>query len=213
MYRTLIHKPQRLLLAAALAGLGTVALAQGAAPAASAPVPAATQQQRMTPAQRQQRMAQHRQEWQKKMGARHAARLARLKTTLAITPAQEGAWSQFAAAMQPPAPPQQAGQPGEWARLTTPERIDRMEQRMAEHQQRVRQRGDAVKAFYAQLTPDQQKTFDGLAMRAAGARWGAMHAMHGWDGPQGMRRGEGHGPRMWRHPMIRKPEAAASQAN
>jgi hypothetical protein len=216
MYRTLIRKPQRLLLAAVLAGLGTVALAQEAAPAAAVSAPAAVQQQqRMTPEQRRERMAQRQQEWRKHMAERHAEGLAKLKAALAITPAQEGAWSQFAAAMQPPAAPQPAGQPGEWARLTTPERIDRMEQRMAEHQQRVKQTGDAVKAFYAQITPEQQKIFDERAMGLAMHGWGGMHGMHGWNGQRGMR-GDctGPGPRKtWRHPRADKPRAAASQAS
>ena len=40
-----------------------------------------------------------------------------------------------------------------------------MEKRMAERQAHMKQRGEAVKAFYAQLTPEQQKVFDERGMR------------------------------------------------
>jgi hypothetical protein len=143
-------------------------------------------------------------QWRERMTQRHAQYLARLKTTLAITPEQEGAWSQFEAAMQPPAPP--AGEPGEWAKLTTPERIDRMEQRMADRQQRFKQRGDAVKTFYAQLTPAQQKTFDQHAMMMR------MGQERGEPGAFGGRGGRGAGQPM-RQRRLNQPAAAASQAS
>ena len=46
--------------------------------------------------------------------------------------------------------------------LTTPQRLDRMAARMAERQQRFAQHAAAVKQFYAQLTPAQQKAFDAM---------------------------------------------------
>jgi hypothetical protein len=194
MYRTLIRMPQRLLLAAALAGLGTVALAQSDAPAAAASAPVTAQHRHGTPEQWHERMAQY-----------HAKHMADLKAALAITPEQEGAWSQFEAAMQPPQP-QPRGERGEWAKLTTPERIDRMEQRMAERQQHFKQMGDAVKTFYAQLTPPQQKTFDQRAMRFGEER---AQGRFGWHHEQGKR---GDVPHV-RHRHLPKPQAPASQAN
>jgi len=157
--------PHRLLLAALLAASGAVALAQTpAAEPAPAPAPepvsavtaqppaaAAHRDGRMDPAKRHQRMSE-----------RHAHRMAELKAALKLTPDQENAWNTFDAAMQPPAQP--PGDPAmsraDMEKLTTPERIDHMQKRRAERSALIQQRSDAVKAFYAQLTPAQQTTFD-----------------------------------------------------
>jgi len=195
MDHTLIRIPRRLLIAATLAGLGTVAMAQGAAaPAdttASAPA-AAMHRQRATPGQ-----------WHERMTQRRAQHMANLKAELAITSEQESAWSQFESAMQPPAPQQPAGERGDWAKLTTPERIDRMEQRMAERQDHFKQMGEAVKTFYAQLTPQQQKIFDQRALDF----W--QHKINERFGPHGK---PGAVPRERHHPLT-KPKAPASQVN
>ena len=122
-----------------------------------------------------------------KMQAWMAKRQAELKAKLKITPAQEGAWTTYTAAMQPPAhgarptPEQRA----EFDKLTTPERIDKMRalrtQRMAEMTAAMDKRGDATKTFYAVLSPEQQKTFD------------AEHQKQGpHGGPHGDRQGK-HG--------------------
>ena len=113
-----------------------------------------------------------------RMQQRAEQRLAALKKDLQITPEQEGAWSQFATAMKPPARPQRPDREA-MAKLTTPERIDQMralrQQRMAE----ADKRGEAVKAFYAALTPEQKKRFDERTARRFGAGPGA-------GGPGGM---------------------------
>ena len=76
------------------------------------------------------------------------------------------------------------------AQLTTPQRLDLMDKRMAERQAHMKQRSDAVKTFYAQLTPEQQKTFDSRPMRG-GRGEGRMHGggmhghMHGGPGMMG----------------------------
>ena len=165
--------PKRLFLAGLLAAsLGSVAIAQNA-PQATAAQPAAGEASthaRMDPAQRQQRMAEH-----------HAKRQAELKAQLKLTPAQEVAWNQYTAAMQPPAKGPRMDR-AEFDKLTTPQRIDRMQQRSAERQAQMKQRGDAVKTFYAQLTPEQQKVYDERAMRGGrgeGQRGGGRHGHHG----------------------------------
>jgi len=101
-----------------------------------------------------------------KRQAMMAKRQAEMKAKLKITPAQEGAWTAFTAAMQPsvhgarPTTEQRA----EIDKLTTPERIDKMRamrtQRMAEMTTTMDQRGAATKTFYAALNAEQQKTFD-----------------------------------------------------
>ena len=103
-----------------------------------------------------------------KMQARMAKHQAELKAKLKITAAQEGAWTSFTAAMQPPARMMgerpMAGQRAELDKLATPERIDKMRalrtQRMTEMNAEMDKRGEATKAFYAALSPEQKKTFD-----------------------------------------------------
>lgn len=105
----------------------------------------------MDPAHRQEMMAQ---------------RQADLKARLQLTAAQEGAWAQWIAAMQPPADRMGAGHQDrrrmheEMAALSTPERIDRMNAMKAERDARQASRAQATKAFYATLSPEQQKVFD-----------------------------------------------------
>ena len=174
--------PKRLFLAGLLAAsLGSVAIAQNA-PQATAAQPAAGEasgRARMDPAQRQQRMAEH-----------HAKRQAELKAQLKLTPAQEGAWNQYTSAMQPPAKGPRMER-AEFDKLTTPQRIDRMQQRSAERQAQMKQRGDAVKAFYAQLTQAQQKTFDEQGARMAGQSGAKQgRGMHRY----GQHDGYGYGP-------------------
>ena len=159
---------KRLFLAAILAGAGTVAIAQAPGPMTQTPAAAG--------------------EWAQRMAERHAQRMADLKAQLQISPAQEGAWNAYSAAMQPPTDAQRPRMNrAEVEQLSTPQRIDRMQQFSAERQARMQQRGDAVKAFYAQLTPAQQKTYDERAMRG--------NRGEGKRGGPGMRHHGGYGPR------------------
>ncbi len=119
-----------------------------------------------------------------KMQARMDKRFNVLKTKLNISAAQEGAWSTYTAAMKPPAGMMFARpDPAEMQKLSTPERIDKMQalrtQRMTEMNTAMTQRGDATKALYAALTPEQKKTFDENAMQYGG-RQGGKHGM--WQG-------------------------------
>jgi len=102
-------------------------------------------------AQRFERMKQHR-----------AERLSALKEKLKLTPAQEGAWNSFAASRQPPArsPEQARMDRAEFAKLTTPQRLDRMQARQAQRAERLAARAAATRGFYAALTSEQQKVFD-----------------------------------------------------
>jgi hypothetical protein len=91
----------------------------------------------------------------------------RLHDLLQIKPDQEAAFrtyvstleqmrAQRAADRKPPAPGA--------APLTTPERLDRMTQRLNERQQQQQKVVAATKTFYAALTPDQRKAFDAMPM-------------------------------------------------
>jgi protein CpxP len=114
-----------------------------------------------------------------KMAERMAKRQAELKQKLAITPQQESAWSAWTSAMKPPANMQRPNRE-EMAKLTTPERIDRMRQLRTQRQAEMDKRGDATKSFYATLSADQKKLFDAETSRMGrGMRGGHGGRHHG----------------------------------
>lgn len=154
----------RLAAAAMLAALTLPAFAQQApAPGAAG----ARHHHHSSPAER----AEHR-----------AQRLAALKQELKLTPAQEPAWNAFTAALQPGERAARMDR-GSMSTLTTPERIDRMREMRAQHAAEADRRGEATKAFYAALTPEQQKTFDERGHR--GQRMGGMKGHGGQPGVRG----------------------------
>lgn len=107
---------------------------------------------------------------------RHAAHAAALKQKLQLTSAQESAWTTFTTAMQPsprPAMPDRS----ELAKLSTPERLDRMRALHAQHGTEMERRADAIKGFYASLDPEQQKTFDAETAQRF-TRYGMGHGKH-----------------------------------
>jgi periplasmic protein CpxP/Spy len=123
----------------------------------------------------------------------HAAkRQAGLKAALKITPEQEAAWATYTASMQPPAN-MAGGMMGmrhdtkvhaDMAKLTTPERIDKLRalraERMTMMNAEMDKRGAATKAFYAVLSSEQKTVFDSMAIH---------HGRHGEHGKKG---GHGH---------------------
>jgi hypothetical protein len=172
--------PHRLLLATLLAASSAVAMAQTPAPAAG---DASATASSAAGEHHGRKDNKDRAEMRQRMAERHAHHMAELKTALQITSEQESAWNTFAAAMQPPAtPPNLAASRAEFQKLTTPERIDLMQKRQAEREAAMKQRADAVKAFYAQLTPEQQKTFD--AQTSHFGPHGGGPRGHGRRGPQ-----------------------------
>jgi periplasmic protein CpxP/Spy len=125
-----------------------------------------------------------------KMQAYMAKRQAEMKAKLKITPAQEGAWTAFTAAMQPPAS-MMGGRPGpeqhlEMDKLTTPQRIDKMRDMRTQRMAAMDKRMDATKTFYAALSPEQQKVFD-AEHKMRGGRHGGGH--HGGMGGMEHRKG------------------------
>ena len=119
-----------------------------------------------------------------RMQAMADRRHAQLKEKLKLTAAQEPAWATFIAAVKVPAEMMDKRPDfAELAKLPTPERIDKMQALHAQHASEMNavmeKRGAATKAFYAVLTPEQQKVFDastiphqGLAGRRGGPRDG-----------------------------------------
>ena len=168
-----------LVLAGLLTTFGASAMAQSAAPAAPGAAASIPSSEHMG-----QHMGQHMGHHDPaKMQAIMAKHQADLKAKLKLTPAQEGAWTAYTAAMQRPAGmgmhPSDA-QRAEMDKLTTPERVDKMRamrsERMAQMAAEMDKRGNATKTFYAVLTPEQQKVFD---------------AEHQKRGAQGEHRGQG----------------------
>lgn len=127
-------------------------------------------------------------EWRKV----HEERRARFfHDILNLRPDQEAAFQTFQADMKPQPhehkdwAEHKASEPGagEQQALTTPERLDRMAAFMAKHtaerQAAFQHRSEAIKRFYAVLSPEQKRAFD------------ALHAMNGGRG--GRHGGEGRG--------------------
>ncbi|HET6970002.1 MAG TPA: Spy/CpxP family protein refolding chaperone [Phenylobacterium sp.] len=119
-----------------------------------------------------------------------------LKIVLRLRPDQEAALQAFAAAHHPPEMGEMHdrmfGGP-EAKPMSTPERLDEMakhEAAMAAEHQKMAQ---ALKTFYAALSPDQQKVFDALQ------RLQGPHGMHGGHGMHMMMMG---GPGMMGGPQM-----------
>jgi hypothetical protein len=72
----------------------------------------------------------------------------------------------------------------EFAKLTTPQRLERMEARRAERSAMFAKRAEATKTFYAALTPEQQKTFDAETVHFGGHR-GDHDGHRGHEGQRG----------------------------
>lgn len=150
----------RQLIAAVLAATLTAFAAPGFAQSNDAPAPNPHAQHL---SQRADRTTATPSERQAKMQQRRAERQAALKATLNITTEQEPAWNAFVARTAPPAWNDRRAERADWAKLTTPERLDKMQARQAERATAMAGRMDATRSFYSALTPDQQKRFDAQA--------------------------------------------------
>ncbi len=98
-----------------------------------------------------------------KWEARRAEHLSELKEKLRLSPEQEAAWNTFTRATQPamhPAGGDRQAMRGEFEKLNTPQRLDKMMAMSEARRARMLERSQAVKAFYAQLNTEQQKVFD-----------------------------------------------------
>lgn len=83
----------------------------------------------------------------------------RLHDALKLTSDQEGAWQKFTESMRNTARPERANR-DDWAKLTTPERAEKMLDLAKQRQERMVEHVAALKTFYAVLTPEQKKIFD-----------------------------------------------------
>jgi len=105
-----------------------------------------------------------------RMQQRMAERQAELKARLGINAAQEAAWADYVASMQPPANHKRMSgderrkMHEEMQSLTTPQRLDRMAAMKAERDAQMHRREQATRNFYDSLSADQQKIFDASTM-------------------------------------------------
>lgn len=186
-------------LATALVGTFATALVQASALSPTATVVAqadttvqakpAVKPAAPTAEQRDQKRAERHAQMQKKMAERQAA----FKAELKLTPEQEPAWNAFIARTQPPAGAMlRRGEREDWSKLTTPQRLDKMQALKAERDAAMAKRVDAIKSFYAALNADQQKVFD--SKRIGGFQRAGMHRDHG-----------GHHRHHGEHPGMKKP--------
>jgi len=91
----------------------------------------------------------------------------RLHSALRLRPDQEGAWRTFEQASMP-SDQEDARRQDTFQRMgqmRAPQRMDLSIQMMRSDLQDMERRADALKTFYATLSPDQQATFDRETMR------------------------------------------------
>ena len=129
----------------------------------------------------------HGQKTQVERTEQRAKHMSELKQKLHLTSSQAAAWDAFANASQPGMQGMGMGMGkmgvdkdamrNEFAKMSTPQRIDKMMAMSDMRHTQMMQRADATKAFYAQLTPEQQKIFDAEAM-PKGGHWGPGQHHH-----------------------------------
>ncbi|MFD2365427.1 Spy/CpxP family protein refolding chaperone [Pseudoduganella sp. GCM10020061] len=169
-----------ILIGLAVIGMGSASLsAYAQAPAAQEGRAQLTQEQRAAKfAERKAKRAE-----------RMAQRQAKLHDSLRLTSAQEGAWRDYLAAIKP----EQRGERPRMDReafrsMSAPQR---MEMRIAMQKQRtarMESRLAATKAFYAQLTAEQRKTFDdAMKMKRHHGKRGHFGHRGGHHGQHGMK--------------------------
>lgn len=85
-----------------------------------------------------------------------------LHRALNLNPQQEDGWKAFqqSYAMDPAAMARQRDAGTAMARMTAPQRVDQSIGMMRDDLDALQRRGAALKAFYATLSPQQQRTFD-----------------------------------------------------
>lgn len=88
-----------------------------------------------------------------------AKRAADLKAKLKLSAEQESSWNAFVATMKPPA---HAARPKreDMAKLSTPERLDKMNEMRKQRDAAFEQRDTATRTFYGALSAEQKKVFD-----------------------------------------------------
>ncbi len=117
-----------------------------------------------------------------RMEKMHERRQTLLHDSLQLTAEQEKAWTKFVASEKEMRPGKRP-EPQDLENMTTPQRMEKMLERMREREARMSKLLSAVKEFYGVLTPKQKKIFDEfMPLHEGGGRHGGgMHGegMHG----------------------------------
>mgnify|MGYP001347541352 CR=1 FL=1 len=121
--------------------------------------------------------------YQSERGGRHQDRHAQrmeerhkqLHDALKLSASQEAAWKTFTESRPGPMMGNKGERPN-WQAMTAPERADKMLEFSKQRQDRMAQHTAALKTFYATLTPEQQKTFDGFHNGPRGGKRGGPPA-------------------------------------
>jgi hypothetical protein len=123
-----------------------------------------------------------------------AEHVARLRDLLQLRPAQEPALQAFVTALKAAHQGMMGPPPGGPMPSTTPERLDRMQQMMAQHQKTMSAVSDATRRFYDQLDPSQKRAFDAIPMKMMMQHHGMMGGsdMMGGPGMMGGSDGDDH---------------------
>jgi len=112
-------------------------------------------------------MGSHREHHEKMMEQHHK----QLHDALKLTPEQEPGWNKLMES-EHHKPLVGVGKQEDWAKLKTPERAEKMLDLSKARQTQMEEHVEALKAFYAQLKPEQQKVFDDFHMGPRGGMRG-----------------------------------------
>lgn len=93
-----------------------------------------------------------------------ARRATELKAQLKLGPEQEAGWNSYLAAMKPSSLPERPRRE-DLAKLSTPERLDKMRDLRRQRDAEFDRRDAATRSFYAGLSGDQKKIFDDNTIR------------------------------------------------
>ncbi len=128
-----------------------------------------------------------------------------LRTILRLRPDQEGALTAFLQSHKGPEGPRgdhrgppggPNGGPGPRPPMTTPQRLDEMAKRESEHAAMQQKHAEALRTFYAALSPEQRQVFDALQRMHGGAgERGGWGGHRGFGGHMGGPGGPGGPPR------------------
>ncbi|HEY0061996.1 MAG TPA: Spy/CpxP family protein refolding chaperone, partial [Telluria sp.] len=131
-----------------------------------------------TPAAHGQERGQERGQRHGQWAERAAARQQQLHDALKLSPGQEGAWSNYQAALAPKARADQRPARTNWKALSAPQRLERQIAHSRQRTERMEARLAALQSFYGALTVEQKKLFDEKNQGHGGHHRGGHRGMH-----------------------------------
>jgi protein CpxP len=121
-----------------------------------------------------------------------AAHAQHLRDVLQLRADQDGALKAYLDADAPKAMHEMSKDDGPDQPLTTPQRLDREAAHMTKMAEAFQKRAAATKAFYAALSPSQQKAFDAIGPHGDGPHMRGHRLETRHEGGPKMGHGEGH---------------------